>query len=348
MIETVDGNLLQADVDALVNTVNTEGVMGKGIALQFRRAYPAMYEDYRAACQAGVVKIGSMLVWETNAATGPRYIINFPTKRQWRAPSRLSYVEDGLVDLVRVIDELGIRSIAVPPLGAGNGHLPWSQVRPTIEGALSGLKDVHVLLYQPNGAPDPRQMTTATAPRALTENRAAFVDVVGRYLLGLMDFRPSLIEVQKLAYFLQEAGQPLRLSFGHGTYGPYADKLRQVLIETEGVYTVGFGDGTDRPMGSSLELMPGALQQAAARLAGCFDTRRRIDRVMELTSGFDSMHGMELLGTVHWLVKHEGADPADSGEVARLVGEWSPRKAKLFARGDVGIALQHLRDLSWV
>lgn len=348
MIETVDGNLLQADVDALVNTVNTEGVMGKGIALQFRRAYPAMYEAYRAACQAGDVKVGSMLVWETNAATGPHYVINFPTKRQWRAPSRLSYVEDGLVDLVRVIDELGIKSIAVPPLGAGNGHLPWAQVRPAIVGALAGLDGVRVLLYEPNGAPEARQMTTVAGPPVLTENRAAFVGVVGRYLLGLMDFKPSLIEVQKLAYFLQEAGQPLRLRFERGFYGPYADNLRQVLIKTEGVFTVGFGDGTDRPMDSSLELLPGALQQAAARLEYCFETRRRIDRVMELTNGFDSMYGMELLGTVHWLVKHEDADPADAGGVARLVGEWSPRKAKLFPQEHAEIALQHLRDLSWV
>ena len=227
VIEIAEGNLLHADVDALVNTVNTEGVMGKGIALQFRRAYPAMYDAYRAACKAGEVEIGKMMVWETGQASGPRYIVNFPTKRHWRAPSRLADVEAGLADLVRVAREYELDSIAVPPLGAGNGGLPWSQVRPLIVEALDRLDDTRVLLYEPRGAPDPRQMVTAAEPKSLTVNRAAFLGLLGRYLASTMAPKASLVEVQKLMYFLKEAGQSLpRLQFVKAPYGPYADTLR--------------------------------------------------------------------------------------------------------------------------
>ncbi|MDR1511962.1 MAG: macro domain-containing protein [Propionibacteriaceae bacterium] len=348
MIETVEGDLLQADVDALVNTVNTEGVMGKGIALQFRRAYPAMYDAYRAACKSGDVRIGHMTVWETGAATGPRYVINFPTKRHWRAKSRLADVEDGLVDLVRVMRHRGITSVAVPPLGAGNGGLPWVQVKDVIVRSLGGLEGVHVLLYEPHGAPDPHQMVTTGQRKPLTEHRAAFVDLVGRYVAVLMDAKPSLIEVQKLMYFLQEAGQPLRLRYARGPYGPYADNLRHVLIDMEGTYSVGFGDGSDRPLDTSLELMDGAAEAAAATLARYPETKNRIDRVMELTSGFDSMYGMELLGTVHWLIKHEGADPSDAPKLTGQIADWAKRKAELFTQPHVEAAVAHLRDLNWV
>ncbi|MFD6444063.1 macro domain-containing protein [Promicromonospora sp. NPDC060204] len=149
----VHGDLLEADVDALVNAVNTVGVMGKGIALQFRRTYPEMYDAYALACKAGEVAVGQMHVWPTGAPIGPRYVVNFPTKKHWRSGSQLSYIEDGLVDLVRVIQELEIRSIAVPPLGAGHGGLDWTEVRPRIETALGGLTDVEVRLYVPEVRP---------------------------------------------------------------------------------------------------------------------------------------------------------------------------------------------------
>jgi O-acetyl-ADP-ribose deacetylase (regulator of RNase III) len=136
MIHLTRGDLLKADVDALVNTVNTVGVMGKGVALQFRQAYPRNYEDYRRACEQGAVELGRMFVFDAGQLVHPRHIINFPTKRHWKSKSRLEDIEAGLVDLVRVIKELDIRSIAVPPLGAGSGGLNWSDVRPRIEKAL--------------------------------------------------------------------------------------------------------------------------------------------------------------------------------------------------------------------
>ncbi len=153
MIREVSGNLLAADVDAVVNTVNTAGVMGKGIALQIKRAYPAMFTAYQRAAKAGELRPGRMHVWPTGLLDGPRYVINFPTKRHWRSPSRLEYVATGLDDLVRVVRELGIRSIAVPPLGCGNGGLAWRDVRPLMTAALGALDGVDVYIYPPAGPP---------------------------------------------------------------------------------------------------------------------------------------------------------------------------------------------------
>lgn len=156
MITQADGNLLDADVDALVNTVNTVGVMGRGIALQFRRAFPAMFDDYVRAVKSGEVQIGRMHVWETDLLAGPRFVINFPTKRHWRGGSNLRWIEAGLEDLVRTIGEHKIRSLAVPPLGCGNGGLDWREVELRITRALGQLPDVEVLLFPPG-----RQVSTA-------------------------------------------------------------------------------------------------------------------------------------------------------------------------------------------
>jgi O-acetyl-ADP-ribose deacetylase (regulator of RNase III) len=149
MVEPCRGDLLWADAEALVNTVNTVGVMGKGLALQFRQAYPAMFRAYREACDIGQIKTGSMWVWSTGRSANPRLIVNFPTKRHWRAPSRMEYIETGLIDLARVIRQHAITSIAVPPLGVGLGGLPWPPVRHAITRALGSVAGVRVLLYEP-------------------------------------------------------------------------------------------------------------------------------------------------------------------------------------------------------
>ena len=153
----MDGNLLNADVEALVNTVNTVGVMGKGIALQFKRRFPLNFEVYAGACSRGEVQVGRMLVVETTAFSGPRFIINFPTKKHWREPSRLEYVSAGLTALVHEVKSRGIRSIAIPPLGCGNGGLSWSEVRPMIDRAVVQLPGVHVLVFSPGAVKDLHQ-----------------------------------------------------------------------------------------------------------------------------------------------------------------------------------------------
>lgn len=150
MIEVLTGNLLRSAASAHVNTVNTVGVMGAGIARQFREAYPAMYRSYQEACRRGDVRIGQMYLFDRGPTlTRPRWIINFPTKQHWRAPSQLAYLEQGLEDLVRHIRALALPSIALPALGCQNGGLAWSVVEPLIQRALAPLVDVQVQLYRP-------------------------------------------------------------------------------------------------------------------------------------------------------------------------------------------------------
>ena len=149
MIELKWGDILKQDAEVLVNTVNCVGVMGRGIALQFRKAFPENFKIYEAACKCGEVKPGDMLVFETHQLTNPRYIFNFPTKRHWRDKSRMDDIESGLQGLVFKIKQHGIRSVAIPALGCGLGGLEWSEVRPRIEKAFESLPDAHVWLFEP-------------------------------------------------------------------------------------------------------------------------------------------------------------------------------------------------------
>ncbi len=151
MIKYVKGNLLFAPVEALVNAVNTVGVMGKGIALQFKKSFPNNYIAYRDACGRGEVTVGKMFVTRETTLMNDkdRFIINFPTKKHWRNPSQLEYIEQGLVDLSKIIAEKEIKSIAIPPLGCGNGGLDWTIVKGIIEKALESFDDVDILVYEP-------------------------------------------------------------------------------------------------------------------------------------------------------------------------------------------------------
>src|SRR5688572_27442847 len=165
-IERGRGNLLTADVDALVNTVNTEGIMGKGLALQFKKAFPENFASYERACKAGEVETGRMHVVARLAS--PRFIINFPTKRHWRHPSKLEYIRDGLDDLIEHVKRLDIVSIAIPPLGCGNGGLDWSVVRPIVLDAFASVPNVRVLLFEPADAPPADQIIDRRAKPRMT------------------------------------------------------------------------------------------------------------------------------------------------------------------------------------
>lgn len=346
MISEASGNLLSADAEALVNTVNTEGVMGKGIALQFRRAYPAMYEAYREAARAGEIRLGRVQVWPTQQLTGPKFIINFPTKGHWKSRSRLHDIETGLVNLVDTVRELGISSIAVPPLGCGNGGLDWSEVEPRIRAAFADLPGIEVSLYAPAGAPSAATMRIATKRPNLTLGRAALIDVVHRYTRQAL-MAPGLIESQKLMYFLQAAGEPLRLRFVASHYGPYADNLRHVLSTVEGHYLSGFGDGSARVTDAEpLSVLPGALPKAESVLSRSVETRARIERVLSLADGFESAYGLELLSTVHWLAVRD--DAVNDADLTQQVWDWSPRKARMFTADHVGTALGRLRSERWL
>lgn len=341
MIEFTTGDILQADAEALVNTVNCVGVMGRGIALQFKNRFPENFKAYAAACASEGVQPGRMFVHETRGLTNPRFVINFPTKRHWKGKSRIEDVESGLKALVDEIRERDIRSIAIPPLGAGLGGLNWADVRPLIVEAMAPLKDVRAMVFEPMTAP------AATKSRdipAITPGRAALVVLVNRYLSGLLDPFVTLIELQKLMYFMQEAGQPLRLNYVKHHYGPYADNLRHVLVKIEGHMVSGYHDGGDAP-DKQLELVPGAVKDAEAFLADDQETRLRFDRVGHLVEGFETPFGLELLATVHWVATREQARSSD--DVRAKVYAWNERK-KQFSPRQIEIALGALASKGWL
>ncbi len=344
MIEYRSGDILKSGAEALVNTVNCVGVMGRGIALQFKNAFPDNFAAYASACKRGEVQPGRMFVFDTGRLIPPRYIINFPTKRHWRGKSRIEDIEMGLHHLVKVISAKGIRSIAIPPLGSGLGGLDWREVRQKIEAALSSLVDVRMILYEPTGAPAHEVMANIRDVPKMTAGRAALVELMRRYLAGLLDPFVTLLEVHKLMYFMQEAGEPLRLKYVKGPYGPYAENLRHVLRAIEGHLVAGYADGGDAP-DKPLSLVPGAIEDAGRFLEGQPATRQRFDRVSQLVAGFESPDGLELLATVHWVLRHESAIRLD--ELAAFIHAWNTRKRRFTAR-QINIAYKVLADKGWM
>jgi O-acetyl-ADP-ribose deacetylase (regulator of RNase III) len=345
MIEPSQGNLLQAPAEALVNTVNTVGVMGKGIALQFRQAFPEMFRAYEKACKDGEVQLGRVDAFDLGGLVGgPRWIINFPTKGNWRSRSRIEDVESGLADLVRQVRALRIQSIAVPPLGCGNGGLDWNDVRPLIENAFAALPEVRVMLYAPTGAPEAATMPNRTKPARMTLGQAALVGLMDRYLKGLLDPFVSLLEIHKLMYFLKAAGEDLpRLSFQKGLYGPYSKDLRHGLIRMENHLTRGFGEGSDDPT-TPIELLPGAVETAEAFLAKLPETRERMAKVAALIEGYEDPYGMELLSSVHWVMQHDRSAQASADGAVAAVRNWNDRKRDLLKPEHLRLAWSRLKD----
>lgn len=353
MIRYTTGNLLDAQAEALVNTVNEMGVMGKGIALMFREAFPANTAAYEAACKKGEVRVGRMFVTENRALSGPRWIINFPTKKHWRHPSKFQWVREGLEDLKRVIAENRIKSIALPPLGCGNGGLEWDQVRPAIESAFSSFKDTDVTVFEPTSA------YQNTAKREgldeLTPARAMIAELVRRYsILGIECTNP---EVQKLAWFLQRTidalnlDNPLNLKFTANKYGPYADNLRHLLNGLDGSFL-----HSKKRLSDAGPLEPIWFEDAKTDRVREFlfsDAARRylpaLERAADVIDGFESPLGMELLGTVDWLLNREkcaATVPALREGLTRWPGgrDAAQRKQKLFTDEWLALAMNQLSN----
>lgn len=341
-VERGTGNLLEANTDAIVNTVNTVGVMGKGVALQFRQAFPENYKAYRRAFERDELAPGRMLIFETGTLSGPKYIINFPTKRHWRQDSRLEDIESGLIDLAREVRARKIRSIALPPLGCGNGGLDWSVVRPRIIEALGAIPDLRVVLFEPGNAPAPEEMIVATKKPKITANRAALVELIRRYREA--DYRQTKIEVQKSAYFLQVAGQPLNLGWVQHNFGPYAEKLNHVLRDLEGHYIRGVGD---RSRDSSIHVLEERMDDVERFLALDRESGDRVALVRDLIARYEFPYGMELLATVHWVATHDLAAAASARGAIKLVHAWNARKAE-WPEHDILVAWKHLAESGWL
>ena len=343
MLEPRTGNILEDQATALVNTVNTFGVMGKGIALQFRHAFPENYEVYRRACRNGDVKPGHMLAVPTNRLENPRYIINFPTKRHWKGKSKIEDIKSGLVDLVAFLRREQIQSVAIPPLGCGNGGLNWSDVRPLIVEALAAVPNVSVHLYEPHGAPEVGVMPVAAERPNLTSNGAALLSIMMDY--GIPGYHLTILEIQKLAYFLQAAGQPWNLAFVKDKYGPNAEALNYVLQRMVGHFISGSGGrGSQAPV----RILPEGAGRAKRILADEEDTAARVQRVAELIEGFETPHGMELLASVHWVAQESVVAKASWEESLRLIQAWNERKERVFPASHVRAAFRQLQSHGWI
>ena len=309
----VQGNLLDAKVEALVNTVNTVGVMGKGIALMFKEAFPANFRAYEDACERHEVKVGRMFVTENRTLEGSRWIINFPTKKHWRQPSKLQWIVEGLQDLKRVIQEHDIHSIALPPLGSGNGGLNWPEVRVEVQRILGDVSGVDIIVYEPTTKY--QNVAKRNGVEKLTPARVLIAEMIRRYwVLGI---ECTYLEVQKLGWFLERTihilgvEDPLKLQFSADKYGPYSDRLRHLLDALDGTYlhcdrrlsdagpsdTIWFDEGRRQHVDLFLK------QDSSVYLNRILDeTAKRID-------GFESPLGMELLATVDWLIERENTEP---------------------------------------
>jgi O-acetyl-ADP-ribose deacetylase (regulator of RNase III) len=351
MIRYVQGNLLKAEAEALVNTVNTVGVMGKGIALMFKDEFPENFKSYAAACKAGDVRVGRVFVTERSELLGPRWIINFPTKQHWRGDSRMEWIREGLEDLSRFIRQHQLRSIAIPPLGSGNGALPWALVREEIEAHLGGLDGVDVVVYEPTSKY--QNVSKKQGVTRLTPARALIAELVRRY--WVLGFECSLLEIQKLAWLLERSIErlapenPLALQFEANRYGPYAHRLTHLLDSLDGSYlhcdkrisdagpneVIWFDDSRKDYVSTYLKSAE-AKPYAAA-----------LEQVTRCIDGFQSPLGMELLATVDWLLTREHAKP-DVVSLRDALARWpagneaAERKQRLFDDRMLQLAIERL------
>lgn len=349
MISYVTGNLLDSEAQALVNTVNTVGVMGKGLALQFKERYPLNYRLYRDACKKGNVVIGQMFITEENTLQGKKIIINFPTKTSWRKPSSYSFIENGLVALREEIIQLGIKSIAIPPLGSRNGGLDWNQVKPMIVRALSDL-DCDVLVYEPNDVILEKMRSERVK---LTPARAMMLDVIYD-MVNQGDFA-SEFAAEKIVYFLQRFGakNSFNLEFKHAIYGPYSGKVRYVLRYLNGSYLMGLTEMNQKPF-EPIWIIPDSVQIVSDYLSE--QENRPYKEISALTKsfldGFYSNYSLELLSTTDFILQNDnrlekwGEMKIDDvvSVILEDISSWSNRKRELFGHREyINIVFEHLR-----
>ena len=342
MIKYKEGNILEAHVDALVNTVNTVGVMGKGIALQFKNVFPENFRAYKEAVKRNQIELGKVQVVPVTYINGVKYIINFPTKGHWKYPSKLEWIEAGLKDLALKIQSHQINSIALPPLGCGNGGLDWATVRPLIERILKDI-DADVNVYEPSAAvKEALQKEEITKAAKLTPVRAMLLYLLYQYR-SLGEFA-SEFAAEKLSYFLQRFGEKqLRLDFKKGVYGPYSGKVRHVLFALNGYYIKGYEQKDAKPF-EPLELVSAKKDEVKGFIRSAISKAEqdRLNKVSSLIAGFESPYGLELLATVEFLIQENSS--FNSERVLASLKDWSARKEAMFPLNHIEVAVKHLQS----
>lgn len=341
MIHYQTGNLLESEAQALVNTVNTVGVMGKGIALQFKNRFPNNFKIYANACKNNELNVGKLLVVEEETLLkGSKIIINFPTKTHWRLPSEYSYIESGLVELVKVIEEKQIKSIAIPPLGSGNGGLDWNKVKVLLEKQLSDL-NCEIYIYEPSKAV---QEVLNKERVKLTPARAMLLSVL--YDLTRNGEFVSEFAAEKVAYFLQRFGAKdvFKLEYHPNFYGPYSSKVKHVLYYLNGSYIMGYSSKDKKPF-EELGLITEAENDVNTFLQ--LPENRTYQVVTEKTkkflTGFYSPFGLELLSTVDFIIQEKKVNTLE--EITKELEHWSDRKKTLFTNPDfIQIATKNIQS----
>lgn len=339
MIKFICGNILKSETEAIVNTVNTQGVMGKGIALSFKEAYPLNFKIYKKACNEGTIDIGKLLVTETGQLY-PKYIINFPTKKHWRNPSKYEYIEEGLKDLVRLIKEYSIKSISIPPLGAGNGRLEWERVKNILINHLSNISsDIDIVIFEP-GYND--QKPQIKKDINLTAQRAIFIYVLWHY--QILGYQINLLVAQKIAYFLQKFGENLNLDFEKGLYGPYSQRLNHLLKYLNGGFII-YDESVNSPS-TTINILNEKYNEVEKyyneRLSD--EQKTRAQKVLNFIEGFESTYGLELLATISFIVEKTGKRSFE--EILALVAVWTERKKEIMKPNHIKIALTRLQEFN--
>jgi O-acetyl-ADP-ribose deacetylase (regulator of RNase III) len=336
----VTGNLLSAPTEAIVNTVNTVGVMGKGIALQFKERFPQNFFAYKKACKLGNVETGKMFVFKEMTISGEKTIINFPTKKEWFQKSQYSYIEAGLEDLVRVIRNLDIKSIAIPPLGCGNGGLDWEKVKPMLEKYLSDLEGVEILIFEPDAnIRKILQNENISKKSKLTPARAMLLYSLFWY--EQFGEEATVFAANKIAYLLQESGEDLRLKFTQHHYGPYAQAVEKVLYALNGTYLNGLEQMTASPFEAlDLNYKREAEVNEFVNNKISREQKDRLKRVFQLMYGFESALSLEVLTSVYYVMHNNNNKDLD--RIIREVKDWNKHKSIAIRDEYIKIAYNHL------
>ena len=325
MIHYLKGNILESHAEALVNTVNTQGIMGKGIALQFKKAYPNNFKSYFEASKKGELQIGKVFVTrDRNIASGEKLIINFPTKRDWRKPSEYAYIDAGLDDLLRVIETNKIQSLAIPPLGSGNGGLEWQRVKKMIDEKLSHL-NIDILVYEP----------TKEIVDHLKKERVKLTDARALLLYVLYDLVKngefvSEFSSEKVCYFLQRFGarKYFKLTYQPNFYGPYSGKVRYLLNALNGSYIIGYSDMDKKPF-EPLTLVADGYETVKKYIESNESLNAIATNTTTFLTGFYSDFALELLSSIDYIATKNKS--LDKEIISKELGEWSDRKRTLFS-----------------
>ncbi len=357
MVKTIQGDLFESQAQTLVNTVNCVGVMGKGIALEFKKRYPDLYDDYVKRCEAGKLMLGRPYLFRRLVSP---WILNFPTKGHWRAVSRLSDIVKGLDYLEQHYREWGITSLAVPPLGSGNGQLEWRIVGPTLYRHLSRL-DIPVELYAPHGAPKEQlepsfleQMPeeTGVRPPKLGVSRinpawVALLEIVARIEHEPYHWPVGRTTFQKIAFFATESGLPTGLRYVRGSYGPFASELKSLLTRL-----VNNGLSREEKLGQMFAVKPGPTYADAVRLYAA-DLRRwepLIDRITDLFLRLRTPQA-EIAATVYFAARslaEKNLEKPSELDVLEEVKRWKLKRRPPLQEAEVARSIRSLAALHWL